>query len=112
MSRFPFPRWTGVDLDGTLAFYPPPANASIGPPIPAMLARVNGWIAEGRTVRIVTARASAPGQREIITAWLISVGLPPLDITQQKDFGMDEIWDDRAVQVEENTGRRMDGKDG
>ena len=28
-----------------------------------------------------------------------------------KDYGMVELWDDRAVQVKPNTGERVDGKE-
>jgi hypothetical protein len=34
-----------------------------------------------------------------------------IPITCCKDRGMIELWDDRAVQVIENTGERVDGKD-
>jgi hypothetical protein len=32
-----------------------------------------------------------------------------LPITNQKDYGMIELWDDRCVQVITNTGRRVGG---
>ena len=49
--------WIGVDLDGTLAEYGGWKGPDhIGPPVPKMLERVKSWIAEGRDVRIFTAR--------------------------------------------------------
>jgi hypothetical protein len=33
-----------------------------------------------------------------------------LEVVCEKDYGMVELWDDRAVQVVPNTGRRADGK--
>ncbi len=33
-----------------------------------------------------------------------------LPVTCTKDYGMVELWDDRAVQVKENTGIRVDGR--
>lgn len=33
----------------------------------------------------------------------------PIPAMADKDFSTIEIWDDRAVQVEPNTGRRVDG---
>ena len=33
-----------------------------------------------------------------------------LPVTNVKDWHMLELWDDRAVQVEPNTGRRVDGE--
>lgn len=104
MSR----RWIGVDLDGTLAVYDGWRGPEhIGEPVPAMLARVHGWLAEGRTVKLFTARAGDPAQLPIVRAWLDSHGLEALEITDRKDFKMDVLWDDRAVQVLENTGDRV-----
>lgn len=98
--------WIGVDLDGTLAKYggwQGPLN--IGEPIPAMLDRIKQWVAEGVEVRIFTARACIPEQIVPIQEWLVSHGLPSLQVTNIKDFSMIALWDDRAVQVEMNTGR-------
>ena len=105
--------WIGVDLDGTLAEYHGWRGLwPIGAPVPAMLARVKRWLADDGDVRIMTARVSGPDAaraQRVIAAWCghhIGVALP---VTCQKDFGMRERWDDRAIQVEVNTGRRMDG---
>lgn len=99
--------WIGVDLDGTLAHYEGWKDGAIGKPVPAMLERVKGWLAEGRAVKIFTARACVPDQIPPVQDWLESIGLPRLEVTNQKDFGMIELWDDRCVQVEPNTGRRI-----
>jgi hypothetical protein len=53
--------WIGVDLDGTLAHYDGWKGADhIGEPIPAMVERVKRWLAEGKTVKIFTARVYCP----------------------------------------------------
>lgn len=97
--------WIGVDLDGTLAEYHGWRGAGhIGDPIPAMMARVRKWIAAGVTVKIFTARATLPEQIPPVQAWLEQHGLPPLEVTNVKDFGMVELWDDRCIQVRPNTG--------
>lgn len=107
--------WIGVDLDGTLAHYDGWKGIEhVGKPIPAMLERVRAWLAAGRTVKIFTARVSVPSRDrgEVIGhihAWCAEHGLPALDVTHEKDFGMIELWDDRCVQVVPNTGRRADG---
>jgi hypothetical protein len=97
--------WIGVDLDGTLAHYSGWAGGSIGKPIPAMLARVKGWLAEGREVKIFTARAAVPELIPPIKAWCLEHVGAELEVTCMKDFGMITLYDDRAVQVEMNTGR-------
>lgn len=54
--------WIGVDLDGTLAHYDGGVGVDhIGPPVPAMLTRVKQWLAEGRAVKIFTARVHGHG---------------------------------------------------
>jgi hypothetical protein len=99
--------WIGVDLDGTLAR----SGAwngleTIGEPVPLMLTRVQRWLELGLRVKIFTARASRPEAIPHIRRWLEKNGLPAdLEITNQKDFSMLECWDDRAVQVVQNTGR-------
>jgi hypothetical protein len=112
--------WIGVDLDGTLAHYDGWKGPDhIGEPIPAMLERVKNWIAEGKEVRIFTARVYSDGstKRRMEVAWVRTaieqwcakhIGVVLL-VTNEKDFGMIELWDDRAVQVQLNTGLRMDG---
>lgn len=99
--------WIGVDLDGTLARYSGWRGLEhVGKPIPVMLARVKHWLDEGYCVKIFTARA-AEGEKGIapVKKWLKENGLPDLEVTNQKDFAMIELWDDRAVQVVANTGR-------
>lgn len=108
--------WIGVDLDGTLAFYDEWRGPQhIGEPIPKMAERVRAWIAEGRDVRIFTARAevinSNPSPsffgldaRQAIESWSLKHLGKILPITATKDLNMAELWDDRAVQVIPNTG--------
>jgi len=104
--------WIGVDLDGTLAFYNEWAGIDhIGDPVPAMLLRVRQWLHEGKNVKIFTARAADPKAIPYIEKWLENNGLGGLEITNQKDLHMTELWDDRCVQVVPNTGRRVDGLD-
>lgn len=98
--------WIGVDLDGTLAYYDGfKGFKKIGKPIEPMLARVKKWIAEGKRVKIFTARAQARKQIPWVRRWLKEVGLPDLPVTNVKDVHMSELYDDRAVQVEKNTGK-------
>lgn len=107
--------WKGVDLDGTLAKYEGwQGEGHIGDPVPLMQERVKRWLAEGWEVKIVTARVSVPdladAARAAIQDWCEEHVGRRLEVTNCKDYAMVEIWDDRAVQVEANTGRRMDGE--
>lgn len=100
--------WIGVDLDGTLAEYHGWNDGVIGPPIPLMLERVRTWLSQGIEVRIVTARVAHPnqhGEKEKIQAWCLEHLGVKLTVTSHKDFQMIELWDDRAIRVEKNTGR-------
>lgn len=113
--------WIGVDLDGTLAEYNGwNGPESIGAPVPAMADRVRQWLADGRDVRIFTARVShdetgdrvvdALRARRAISDWCAEHLGRVLTVTNVKDYDMTELWDDRAVQVVKNTGARADGK--
>ncbi len=99
--------WIGVDLDGTLAEWTGWKGLdNIGKPIPLMLARVKFWLERGITVKIFTARASDEANGiPPIKKWLADNGLPELEITNKKDFDMVELWDDRVIQVVQNTGK-------
>ena len=119
--------WIAVDLDGTLALYDHWRGIEhIGEPVPLMLERVKCWLKQGRDVRIFTARvdggevALAMGDkngeahrnveavRHHIEQWCLKHVGQVLPVTNKKDYGMVALWDDRCVQVEPNTGRRMD----
>lgn len=104
--------WIGVDLDGTLAHYDRWCGpASIGEPVPTMVARVCYWLKLGREVRIFTARVGPQPNgedviaRKAIEAWCEKHLGQVLPVTATKDFRMVELWDDRCVTVEANTGR-------
>lgn len=112
--------WIGVDLDGTLAHYEGWRGGEVGEPVPAMAFRVRKWLAEGKDVRVFTARVAETGlrnqvggvddksfadaQREVIQQWTETHFGVRLQVTASKDFGMVELWDDRCVRVRANTG--------
>lgn len=109
--------WYGVDLDGTLAFYDGwKGPGHIGHPIPLMLARVKEWIADGKDVRIFTARVAnlslgdEMAVRGVIRDWCYKNIGKSLPVTCQKDMGMIVLYDDRCRQVEENTGVLVGGE--
>lgn len=101
--------WIGVDLDGTLAHYDGWVSIEhIGEPIPLMVNRVLEWIEDGRDVRIFTARAAHDPDGNAVGAiedWCEKYLGKVLPVTNKKDYEMIELWDDRAIAVEHNTGR-------
>jgi phosphoribosylamine-glycine ligase len=101
--------WIGVDLDGTLASYSNWSN-DIGEPIPKMIQRVKRWLADGKEVRILTARGTAESFNENmkqlvkIHDWVSDNIGEPLEVTNKKDFRMLKLYDDRVVQIVANEG--------
>jgi hypothetical protein len=89
---------TGAEYDGLLDLL------VIGKPTP-LLDRLKKDIENGKEVKIFTARASWPGQKELISSWLAETGVvAELEITDRKDFRMSLCYDDRSRQVIPNTG--------
>lgn len=107
--------WIGVDLDCTLAYYDKYRGPThIGKPIPIMVKRVQRWLAEGRDVRIFTARVaeSSPEKVKVIEDWCAEHIGRVLPITCVKDRHCVQIFDDKAIQVRKNSGRLvLDTKD-
>ena len=114
--------WIGVDLDGTLAHYDRwRGSHHIGEPIPKMVDRVKQWVADGKEVRIFTARTSPMSLKlngdedwdvaHSISLWCLKHIGTAFTITHEKDMAMVQLWDDRCVQVIPNTGERADGND-
>lgn len=109
--------WIGVDFDGTLAEHIEGSGvAKLGKPIPEMVTRVKKWLREGKVVKIFTARVGNKPEKEVaeqteeIQQWCIRHIGTDLPVTATKDYLLRELWDDRAIQVHRNTGRRADGK--
>ena len=103
--------WVGFDLDGVLAYQYDQFKGPqvIGPPIPQMIKRLKDHINKGHDCRILTARAYY-GDQSIgyVKKWLKDNGLPDLPITNEKDGQMKILYDDRRVNVQENTGKIYD----
>jgi hypothetical protein len=123
----PSPDWYGVDLDGVLVEWDPRYLPGLGPPIPLGLALVRQLLAEGKAVRIFTARVQPSPEEPAwwaeagrlgfrsVDAWVawqedrithfcldhFGVALP---ITAAKDWKMVTCYDDRCVQMIPNTG--------
>lgn len=106
--------WIGVDFDKTLAYYESHTFPDLGLPIDMMVNRVREWLRQGREVRIFTARVAHDGtakrmleasrQHRAIEDWCMKHIGCVIPVTNVKDWRMDELWDDRAVQVLPNLG--------
>ncbi len=101
--------WLGIDLDGTLAHFDKWEDIyTIGKPLQIMKDLIMSLHNQGIRIKIFTARV---GEGDVaippIKQWLKKNGLPDLEITNVKDMYCIEIWDDRAVQIEHNTGRLL-----
>ena len=120
--------WIGVDFDGTLAVYNGWNGGKLGEPVKAMVDRVKRWLSEGKKVKVFTARVGIGGgyslesgktdtgefaeeQRKAIQEWCKEHIGQALEVTATKDFLMYQMWDDRAVTVEVNTGRILSSMD-
>tara|TARA_Y100000310_G_C20473814_1_gene711397 strand:+ start:530 stop:862 length:333 start_codon:yes stop_codon:yes gene_type:complete len=104
--------WIGVDLDSTLAHYTGWVgyDAPIGKPVPKMVARVQRWLKKGKTVKIFTARVHGDTfgkQEKMIKEWCIEYIGQELEVTNVKTRSMYQLWDDRAVAVQKNTGNML-----
>lgn len=116
--------WIGVDLDRTLAYRQHDSGINaVGEPVTVMVERVKHWLNQGQKVKIFTARVaglfepdarklyrggdSAEIQVGLINEWCLKHIGQVLTVTAVKDSYCKEIWDDLAVRVEENTGRRL-----
>jgi hypothetical protein len=98
------------DLDGTLAYTDGKHDdfTKIGEPIPRMISIIKEYIAAGKLVKIFTARYSRrnehPGIIPAIEEWCEKHIGKKLEITNVKDPGVKELWDDRSVAVCRNVG--------
>jgi hypothetical protein len=101
--------WIGVDLDCTLAEYHgwKGDDEPIGKPIPLMIDRVKFWLDKGKTVKIFTARVDGDDGKQVklIKKWCKKHLGQELEVTNVKTRYMYELWDDRAIGVQRNTGQ-------
>lgn len=102
MKENTFRHWVGVDFDGTLATYDYyRGDEHTGDPVEPMVKLVRKLLHEGVDVRLFTARKPHPALRKWMKEHL-GVILP---ITNVKDPGMIAMYDDRAINVQRNTGK-------
>lgn len=105
-----------VDFDGTLATYDGWKGAShIGTPIETMCDRVRDWLFNEDKVVIFTSRVADKGLDAMVSKKAIDKFCREqfgkvLEVTAVKSKAFSEIWDDRAIAVETNTGKVLGGQ--
>lgn len=104
-------KWVGFDFDGTLVVNDGWKGVEhAGAPIPEMIAKVKEYLAQGMKVKIFTARVSHEDEeeneraRQFLHNWSEEYIGQRLEVTNEKDIGMEKLYDDRALHVIENTG--------
>lgn len=103
--------WYGFDLDGTAAEWHG-WSPTIGPPVPRIIAIMKELLAQGKQVKIFTARVAPRVQSEemrlhqvkLVQDWCLEHVGVVLPVTNEKDFYMVRFYDDRATEVLENVG--------
>ena len=109
--------WVGFDLDGTLAKYDGWKGIDhIGEPVESvvLVAKLLHWL--GKKIKILTARVAPRGgendsdkARAYVEEWCQkNLSFTP-EVTYIKDASMIALFDDRAVSVEQNTGKILGG---
>lgn len=96
--------WIGFDFDGTLATHHS-GQQELGEPIAPMVELAKQYLAGGYEIRIVTARATHAVWLGQIKEWCHKHLGVMVEVTNQKDWDMLLLYDDRAIAVEPNTGR-------
>lgn len=109
--------WIGFDLDGTLAKYDGWKGIEhIGEPVDTMVIIAKMLHRIGKKIKVLTARVAPRDDGEggdkakkYVEAWCKkNLGFVP-EITYEKDASMAALFDDRAVAVEQNTGKVLGG---
>lgn len=117
MTNVKGPAVHAVDFDATLAEYDTYKGPLVfGKPIPKIVDRVKDWLKAGDQVVLFTARVNEPNPNlklQIVLglhAWCQKNIGQVLEVTATKTKDMTDFWDDRAVQVERNTGKLVTGE--
>ena len=76
----------------------------IGKPIKPMIEFVKDLVPQDKKIKIFTARAKNQDTIPYIHKWLKENDLPEFEVTNEKDFGMIMLYDDRCMQVITNSG--------
>jgi hypothetical protein len=98
--------WIGFDLDNTTAYYDGwKGSEHIGEPVPKIVALIKRYLAQGKTVKIFTARVAEDDEltveekTKIIQDWTEKHIGQRLEVTCIKDPHMEKLYDDKAVKV-------------
>ncbi len=69
-----------------------------------MIEFIEGLVSQGKKIKIFTARAKNKDTIPYIHKWLKENDLPEFEVTNEKDFGMIMLYDDRCHKVITNSG--------
>lgn len=105
--------WYGFDLDGTIAKYSVWKGAHhIGVPLHPAIDYLKAMLKDGKRIKIFTARVNSKLSSEerqeaeaAIKEWCLEYIGQELEVTAEKDIGLIEFFDDRAIRVICNEGR-------
>lgn len=104
--------WAGFDFDGVLAVCDRwRGDEHLGKPVPLMIRRVQNYLERGIKCKVFTARVSEEEGRDVercrrlIEDWTEAHIGTRLEVTNMKDRGMLQLFDDRCIQVIKNTGK-------
>lgn len=99
ISKKEFAPWIAVDLHDTLV-----DGRDLSAPKPEMIERVKKMLADGKTVKIFTAWVAddPTGENEKkVKEWCEEHFGRALGVTNEKDPGMTDLWDDKAHGIDE-----------
>ena len=80
---------------------------SAGVKVKIITARVSYALERGPDSGVLSTRAFVSNQEQNIRAWCLAHLGQELEITSVKDFHMIELWDDRCICVQKNTGKAI-----
>jgi hypothetical protein len=98
--------WIGFDFDSTLAMYHDHPE-KLGKPISGVIKIAKSYIKRGITCKVFTARAKDASSAQIkrIQDWTQKYLGKRLAVINEKDPFMIALYDDKAIQVEPNSGK-------
>jgi hypothetical protein len=98
--------YIAFDFSGTLAKHKDQTTDKFQPgePVPDMIKIAKAFLDKGYKVKILTVHGGKPDDVKTIQAWSQKNIGQKLEVTNVKQHGLIQLWDDRAIRVERNKG--------